>query len=149
MAVEAIAKEMKYEQLLEGEQKQKHKEQNEALTIKLESLRNKHECIGNQAELEQRRQAEEQKKNSIANQVNQIKCQIKNMILKNRENKKQELEKLNKANEKTKKGLQKDIEEERMKLAADVMQAHKKGDESKCLSQNKDQQCQYCQNNFS
>ena len=60
------------------------------------------------------------------------------MILENREKKKRELEKLEKANDKEKRALQKNIEEERVKLAADVMQAHKKGDQNKCLTQNKD-----------
>ena len=55
--------------------------------------------------MEQRRQEEDEKKNSIGKQIGEIKDQIKSMILKNRESKKKQLEKQRKMSDQQKKGI--------------------------------------------
>lgn len=145
MAIEAMTKEMKYEQLLEQEEKQRQKDEKEQLAIKLENLRNKDECLGNQAEQEQRRQEEEEKKNAIGNQISELKVQIKGMIMKNREKKKKKLEQDRKLNDQQKKGMMAAIADERVKLAADVMKAHRKGNVDTCLTKDVSKQCTYCE----
>ncbi len=70
------------------------------------------------------------------------------MILKNREKKQKKLELARKLNDQQKKGMMAAIAEERVKLAADVMKAHRKGSVDTCLSKDVASQCAYCEKAF-
>ena len=50
VAIEALQKEMRYEDLIETEEKQKIKDEETELALKLEKLKNKKECLDNGAE---------------------------------------------------------------------------------------------------
>lgn len=134
VAIEALQKELRYEDLIESEEKQKERDEEVELAMKLEKLKNKKDCLDNGAEKEGMKELEDQKSSSITAQLDEMKDQIKNMILKKRQNKLKQLEKMNKFSGRKKKDMMGKIQQARMEVAADVMKAHKKGDMGKCLS---------------
>lgn len=84
VAIEALQKEIRYEDLLEAEEKQKEKDEEMELKLKLEKLKNKKDCMDNGAEKEGLKELEDSKSSSITAQLDEMKDQIKNMILKKR-----------------------------------------------------------------
>ena len=55
------------------------------MALKLEKLKNKKDCLDNGAEKEGMSELEDSKQNSITAQLDEMKDQIKNMILKKRQ----------------------------------------------------------------
>lgn len=65
VAIEALQKELRYEDLMESEEKQKEKDEETEMALKLEKLKNKKDCLDNGAEKEGMKELEDQKSSSI------------------------------------------------------------------------------------
>ena len=80
------------------------------------------------------KEADEDKNMEMLKSIDEIKDSIKCMILKKRQQKKQQLEKMERLGGRSKKDLLSKIQQMRVSVAADVLKSRKRGDMGLCAT---------------
>ena len=148
MAVDALQKEMKYEQLMFNEEKMKEKEDEKEYEKKMEELRERQDC----ARRDMKKRALKGEVKSEAKEMDfnfgDIEQTIKNMVLKKRKEAAKRLEIMKKMSEIRKKQKGNKMQEMRVEMASEMLNAEHAGDTSICFITDKDKKKDYCNKNF-
>ena len=150
LAMNAISKEAKYEQMQENEERLKEGDEMKELEKKLESLRLKQDCLNRDIKKKSAKTEQDIRTRQLDFNFEDLKDSIKSMILKKRSEQSKRLEIMKKLAGKRKREMMDRINGLQMQMAQDMLKAEKAGNATLCnpAIQTKESVDNYCNKNF-
>lgn len=150
LAMNAISKEAKYEQLQENEERLKEGDEMKELEKKLESLRLKQECLTRDIKKKSVKTEQDIRSKQLDFNFDDLKDSLKSMILKKRADQSKRIEIMKKLAGRRKRDMMDKINGLQMQMAQDMLKAEKAGNATLCNPsiQTKESVDSYCNRNF-
>lgn len=149
VALEAVEKENKFEQLAMEEELMREREEENALNVAVESERDKEACMEREIKKKQKMQALEKQKILMEDKAAEIQKQAVLQVQNSRQSFKQRMERLKRTAERKRKEARKSVTEIRTKMASLLMNDNKLGNYTLCNPKQTDlQRSEYCTKNF-
>ena len=149
IALQAVEKETKFEQLAMEEELMREREEENSLNTAVESERDKEACMEREIKKKQKMMALEKQKLVMEDKASEIQQQAILQVQSSRASFKARMEKLKRAAERKRKEARKAVTEIRTKMAGLLVNDNKQGNVSLCNpKQEKSKRDLYCQSNF-
>ena len=150
LALDAIGKEVKYEQMMENEERIRQEDEQKELAKKLESMKLKQECLNREVKKKSAKSEADIREKQVDFDFDGLKDEIKNLIMRKRSEQSKRIEIMKKMGDRRKRDIYNQINELQMKMAKDMLKAEKNVNSSLCdpAVNNKESMNEYCNSNI-
>ena len=151
IAMKAIEKETKIEELIKQEAEERNKAEEIRIKEEIENEKKKKACVAKVIKEKELENLMLEKAKEIKETINTIKAEAASQVLKKRNRLKQMIAQINKKAELQRNKLRNQLQQVRLSIASDLGQAFRKGDVSKCMKavENPKSRSDYCIARFS
>jgi hypothetical protein len=136
--VNALGREMKFEQLVEQEEVEQQAATDKSKLVKLEKLKENEQCLERQERKNNNLERTEIERTGIADLIANLKSSVKQMILTQRSKESNKIRVMRKLKEKQEADEDSEISDIRSHMSAELAKTYKKGDEAHCIAKHKD-----------